>query len=84
MCLRRPTPINTGRLLSQLKGRLTNRRYTAATVFVDHFSHLRYIHLMTAMTSQETIEAKVAFERFAREKWHSTNQTLSCRQRPLC
>ena len=50
---------------AQLKGHLTTKRYTAATIFVDHFSRLRYIHLMTAMTSEETIQAKQAFERFA-------------------
>jgi hypothetical protein len=49
----------------QLKGRLTTKRYTSATIFVDHFSRLRYIHLMTSMTSEETIQAKRAFEQFA-------------------
>jgi hypothetical protein len=53
--------------IAQLKGRLTTRRYTAATVFVDHYSHLRYIHLMSSMSSQETTEAKRAFEQFAAE-----------------
>jgi hypothetical protein len=52
---------------SQLKGRLTLRRYHAATIFVDHYSRLRFIHLMTSMTSAETIEAKTAFEHFAQE-----------------
>ena len=32
---------------AQLKGKLTSKRYTAATIFVDHFSRLRYVHLMT-------------------------------------
>jgi hypothetical protein len=50
--------------IAQLNGGLTTKRYTAATVFVDHYSHLRYIHLMTNMTSQETVEAKQAFEQF--------------------
>ncbi|KAL7478813.1 hypothetical protein ACHAW6_008183 [Cyclotella cf. meneghiniana] len=49
----------------QLKGRLTTKRYKAATIFVDHFSRLRYIHIMTSLTSSETIKAKQAFERFA-------------------
>jgi hypothetical protein len=52
---------------AQLKGRLTTRRYNSATVFVDHYSRLRFIHLMTSMSSAETIEAKIAFERFAKE-----------------
>ena len=53
--------------LAQLKGKLTKRRYTAATVFIDHYSRLRYVHLMNRMTSEETIQAKEAFERFAND-----------------
>ncbi len=44
--------------IAQLKGTLTKKRYTAATVFVDHYSRLKYIHLMTKLTSEETMEAK--------------------------
>ncbi len=44
--------------IAQLKGSLTKKRYTAATVFVDHYSRLKYIHLMTKLTSEETMEAK--------------------------
>jgi hypothetical protein len=47
---------------AQLKGKLTSKRYTAATIFFDHFSWLRYVHLMTSLSSQETIEAKKAIE----------------------
>jgi hypothetical protein len=43
--------------IAQLKGTLTKKRYTAATVFVNHYSWLKYIHLMTKLTSEETIEA---------------------------
>ncbi len=53
--------------ISQLKGTLTKKRYTAATVFTDHYSCLQYIHLMTRLTSQETIDAKQAFEHFAEQ-----------------
>ena len=34
-------------------------------VFTDHYSRLQYIHLMTRLTSQETINTKRAFEHFA-------------------
>jgi len=51
--------------VAQLKGRLTTKWYKAATVFVDHYSRLRYVHVMSSLTSKETIEAKQAFERFA-------------------
>jgi transposase InsO family protein len=50
---------------AQLKGILTLRRYRAATVFVDHFSGYKYIHLMSHLSSVETVAAKVAFERHA-------------------
>jgi hypothetical protein len=53
---------------SQSKGRLTKTCYKNATIFVDHFSRLQYIYLMTLnLTLSETIDAKHAFERFAAE-----------------
>jgi hypothetical protein len=51
--------------IAQLKGTLTKKRYTAAIVFMDHYSRLKYIHLMTKLTSKETMDAKQAFEHFA-------------------
>ncbi len=53
--------------IAQLKGRLTKQRYTASTVFTDHYSCLQYVHLITQITSQETVEAKQAFEIFAEQ-----------------
>ncbi len=52
---------------AQLKGRLTKQRYRGATVFVDHFSGYKYIHLMTHLSSEETVAAKCAFEQHASE-----------------
>jgi hypothetical protein len=52
--------------IAQLKGTLTKKRYTAAIVFTDHYSKLKYIHLMTKMTSEETMEDKCVFEHFAK------------------
>jgi hypothetical protein len=53
--------------IAQLKGTLTKKRYTAATIFVNHYLRLKYIHLMTKLTSEETMEAKRAFEHFAKQ-----------------
>ena len=53
--------------VAQLKGKLTKRRYKCATVFVDHYSDLTYIHLHSRLTSEETVEAKRAFEAHARD-----------------
>lgn len=51
--------------IGQLKGKLTKYRYIAATVFVDHFSRLTYVHLQHSLSSNNTIAAKRAFETFA-------------------
>jgi hypothetical protein len=54
--------------IAQFKGSLTNKRNTAAMVFVDHYSSkLKYMHLMTEITSEETMEAKRAFEHFTKQ-----------------
>jgi hypothetical protein len=52
---------------SQSKGKLTSKRYHAASIFVDHFSCLRFIHLMQDLSSKERIKAKEAFEQFTAE-----------------
>jgi hypothetical protein len=54
--------------VAQLKGILTKRRYTCATVFVDHYSRLGYVHMQQQLTSDETVEAKHAFEAFSRSQ----------------
>ncbi len=53
--------------IAQLKGTLTKKRYTVATIYADHYLRLKYIHLMTKLTSEETMEAKRAFEHFAEQ-----------------
>jgi len=52
---------------AQLKGKLTKKRYRCATIFVDHFSRLRFVHCQIDDSSEETIAAKRAFETFAAE-----------------
>lgn len=52
-------------LVGQMKGRPTTKRYKVATVFVDQFSKLSYVHLQTSTSAAETMEAKVEFERYA-------------------
>lgn len=48
------------------RGKPTKQRYVGATVFVDHYSDYTYIHLMTKMDAESTVEAKLEFERHAR------------------
>lgn len=57
---------STPGLVGQMRGALTRKRYTVSTVFVDHFSGLSYVHLQTTTATESTIEAKKAFERFAK------------------
>jgi hypothetical protein len=52
-------------MIAQLKGIPTTKRYTAATVFVDHFSGLGYVHLQKTTNADETVQAKQAFEAYA-------------------
>ena len=65
--------------VAQLKGKLTRRRYKYATIFVDHYSDLSYVHLQSTITSDETLQAKHAFEAYARSmevkilRYHADN-----------
>ena len=43
---------------------LKKKRYKYATVFVDQFSGLGYVYLQKEPSTEETVEAKVAFERY--------------------
>jgi hypothetical protein len=52
-------------LIAQVKGWLTKKRYQAATIFVDHFSSLSYIFLQKSTNAEETLAAKISFERYA-------------------
>jgi hypothetical protein len=51
----------------QMKGKLTKKRYRCATVFVDHYSHLRFVHLQIDDLSVKTIATKHAFKTFTAE-----------------
>jgi hypothetical protein len=48
-----------------MNGFITRKR---STVFVDHFSGLSFTHLQNSSKAAETIEAKHAFERFAKTR----------------
>jgi hypothetical protein len=49
---------------AQLKGKLTKKRYKCTTVFINHYSRLRFIHLQLNNGSAETLAAKLAFEQY--------------------
>jgi hypothetical protein len=52
---------------AQMKGKLTKKSYRCATVFVNHYSHLRFVHLQVDDSSVKTVAAKHAFETFTAE-----------------
>ena len=52
--------------VNQSTGKLTRKRFKYATVFVDHFSRLSYVHLHKTTNAADALEAKSAFEQFAR------------------
>ena len=62
--LESPTP----GFIAQLKGTLTKQRYKYATVFVDQYSRLSYVHLQRTSTSNETVQAKITFNRYTQER----------------
>ncbi len=50
---------------AQMKRKLSKKRYRCATIFVGHYSHLRFINLQVNDSSAKTATAKRAFETFA-------------------
>ena len=57
---------STPGLVAQMRGIPTIKRYKGATIFVDQHSGLSYVHLQKTLSGAETVEAKEAFERYAR------------------
>jgi hypothetical protein len=54
---------STAGFIGKMRGAiLTNQRYRYTTVFVDLFSDYTYIYMHTAITADETLKAKKAFE----------------------
>jgi hypothetical protein len=57
---------STAGFIGQMRGAiLTNQRYRYATVFVDMFSNYTFIYMHTAISTEETVKAKKAFEKHA-------------------
>jgi hypothetical protein len=54
---------STSGFIGQMKGAiLTTQRYRYATIFVDQFTDYSFIYFHTAITTEETVKAKRAFE----------------------
>ncbi len=52
---------------AQMKGKLTKKQYWRATIFVDHYSRLRFVHPQIDDSFLETVTAKCAFKSFTAE-----------------
>ena len=59
---------STPGLIGQMKGFLTRKRFKVTTVFIDHASTFSFTHCQQSTTVDETLEAKRAFERFAKSR----------------
>ena len=72
-------------LVPQTSGILTKSRYRIATVFVDHYSDLDYVHLQESTSAEETIEGKRKFEQFMADRgvkvehYHADNGVFASR-----
>ena len=51
--------------IAHLRGTPTRDRYRVATIFVDHYSGVGYVHLQRSTSAKDTIEAKERFEAWA-------------------
>ena len=72
-------------LVAQISGKLTTSQFKVATVFVDHYSDLDYVHVQESTSAEETIEAKRKFEKFMEERrvkvqhYHADNGIFASR-----
>ena len=68
-----------GALIPVLKGSQTSTKYHVATIFVDHFSKLTYVHFSEITPAHKAVEEIHAFETYAATfayKFKSTMQTM--------
>ena len=76
-----PTP----GLIAQMSGMLTSKRYTCATVYVDHFSGYSFVWIQRTTSAEETLVGKRAFEEYARASgvkvshYHADNGVFKAR-----
>ena len=74
---------NSPGLIAQLKGKLTQQRYKYATIFMDQFSGYTFVFLQRRLMSEETVQAKHAFERTSKQRgvkirhYHADNRRFA-------
>jgi hypothetical protein len=70
--LKSPTP----GLIAQLSGFLTTNKYGYVTVYIDHTSRLGFVYLQKGTTADETLEGKIAFEQYAKDRGVTIQGTM--------
>ena len=74
---------NSPGLIAQLKGKLSQQRYKYATIFVNQVSGYTFVFLQRCLTSEETVQAKHAFERSSEQRavkirhYHADNRRFA-------
>ena len=63
-------------MIPQSSGNKVQARYVGATIFVDNFSRFSYVHFMTSLNTDQTLDAKLAFERIAHGHGVMINRTV--------
>jgi transposase InsO family protein len=77
-----PTP----GLIAQMTGFRTMKRYRYATVYIDQVSRLSFTHLQKTATAEETLEGKLAFEKYSEQRgvriraYHADNGIFKAKQ----
>jgi hypothetical protein len=67
-------------MVGQIKGIPTRQRYYYVAIFVEQFSRLGFVHLKKTCLGEETLDAKIAVEGFARslnvkvQHYHADNR----------
>ena len=68
-----------GGIIPALKRRKKSRKYHVATIFVEHFSKLTYVHFSESTTANKAVESTHAFEQYTEtfgvniQKYHAEN-----------
>ena len=74
---------STKGIIGQIKGNLMQAIYTAATVFVDHYSSLSYVHMQRESNKCGAHESKSRIRKLRKGSW-SYGEKLACRQWYVC
>ena len=73
-------------LIAQMTGFIKKQQYKYATIYVDQYSGFSFLYLQQTMSAQETLESKVAIERYAQaqgvtiQAYHADNGIFKAKE----